>query len=60
MIYSVKDTANNEVTNNRLRNEVIFAAKKDMTYTYFEGVKYDIEKVETDRQGFKQIVIKKD
>ena len=60
MLYSVRDENDNEVTDNKLRNECIFASRKDMSYTYFDGVKYHIEKVETERTGFKQIKIKKD
>lgn len=60
MLYSVKDEEGNELTVNKVRNEIIFAAKKDMTYTYYEGVKYNIEKIESDRKGFKQLIVRKD
>jgi hypothetical protein len=59
MLYNVKDEAGKELTDDKLRNEIIFADKKDMTYTYFDGVKYDIEKVATDRSGFKELKIRK-
>lgn len=60
MLYSIKDESGNEITDNKLRNEIIFSAKMDMSHTYYKHEKYLIEKVETDRVGFKQLSVKKD
>lgn len=60
MIYSIKDETNHEVKDNRLRNEIIFSAKINLQYTDYEGTRYHIEKMPTERVGFKEIRIRKD
>lgn len=60
MVYSIKDEKGSEITDNKLRNELIFASKQDMSYTYYNSIKYHIETVHTDRQGFKQLNVKED
>ena len=60
MLYSVVDENHKELTDNKLRNEIIWGFKNDRTSVEFNGEKYHIEGMKAERKGFKQISYKKD
>lgn len=60
MLYSILCGDGKELTDNKLRNEIIYAHTTDKTSVDYRGETYHIERVKSERVGYKQLQIRKD
>lgn len=57
MQHEIKDTADNPVTNPRIKDEICFALEHDMTHTFFHETRIDIVEHHVDTESGKILTI---
>ena len=56
MIHEIKNQHGKHIIDEEIRDEIIYAIEKDMTYTYHDGIRIDIVKDVKTEKGRETLV----